>query len=238
MSIRDLVYRVLDPERLRKLPRPIRDLVWRAPIQLSHGLANRFYKPISNIIQSQNYNILHTSVGDCIPDTSVTTNQRDILLKALAAAEELNGSVVEVGSWNGVTTIELASHSTKDVYAVDPFPKGCFPGIDEAFISFTNRTLPFPNIHHIRLHSGRAYIHLIKVPISYVFVDAMHDFVSSYYDIRLWAGLLLEDGVLAMHDVDDHPGVNLAAQIMLKDKRFKLWGYCPNLLVLQRIRSA
>jgi predicted O-methyltransferase YrrM len=204
---------------------------------LSDSLAKRCYKPICSIIQIQNCNHKEALLGDHIHDTSVTTNQRDILLKALADAAELNGNVVEVGSWKGVTTVELASHSTKIVYAVDPFPKGCFPGIDEAFSHFIDRTAHFPNIQHIRLHSGRAYNQLKRYPLSFVFVDAMHDFISSFYDISLWARMLLEGGFLAMHDVDDHPGVNLAAQLMLKDKRFRIWGYCPNLLVLQRIRS-
>ncbi len=41
-------------------------------------------------------------------------------------------------------------------------------------------------------------------------------------------------GMIAFHDVDDHPGANLACRWILKRKGFVPWGYCPNIVVFRR----
>jgi hypothetical protein len=54
-----------------------------------------------------------------------------------------------------------------------------------------------------------------------------------------WSRSLADGGIVALHDVDDHPGVGFTARHILKSgSPFRIWGYCPNILILKKVEKA
>lgn len=228
-------YLKLDPERLRKLGRPWRDLVWSMPIRFGERIAKFRFKDVSTLIRKESLDHYRAERGDEIEETSVTAEQMELLIMSLTSVSAVTGDIAEIGSWRGVTTVALANNTKKTVYAIDPHPIGAFEGVQEAFDAFEKRIDDVENIKYIRKCSGAAFEQCSSLAFSMVFVDAMHDFVSANFDTSIWSSLVPYGGLLAMHDVDDHPGVNLALQRILKQSDWTPFGYCPNLIVLKRV---
>ena len=227
-------YLKLDPEKLRKLGRPWRDLVWSMPIRLGERIAKSRFKNVASLIEKEGLAHYSEDRGNELDETAVTTKQWELLMESLKSVSAVEGDVAEIGSWRGVTTVGLANNTKKTVYAIDPHPIGAFEGVQEAFTAFENRIADVANIKYIRECSGEAFKQCSDLTFSMVFVDAMHDFVSANFDASIWSTLVSPGGLLALHDVDDHPGVNLVLQRFLKRSQWTPWGYCSNLIVLKR----
>jgi len=228
-------YLRLDPEQLRKLRRPLRDLCWSLPILLGEKIAAVRHKRVDSLIDLPTLEFYQPSRGEPIMETAVTRIQLDLLIHSLRSLASHSGDVAEIGSWRGITTLALAQNTTKTVYAIDPHPIGHFEGVEEAYEAFQKRVATVSNIRYIRKCSGEAFRQCSDQAFSMVFVDAMHDFVSANFDLTVWSTLITTGGFLALHDVDDHPGVNLALQRALRRKKLLPWGYCPNLIVLKKL---
>jgi len=136
-------------------------------------------------------------------NTAVTPVQMQHLLYALSATEHLRDTVVvEVGSYRGVTTQVLASATSHKVIAVDPYIG--YGGSDEDYRHFQSNIAGLPNVIHERVTSGEAVRTWKHEPISLVFIDAVHDYVNTAFDIEAWSSLMVKDGILAMHDTDQY----------------------------------
>jgi predicted O-methyltransferase YrrM len=172
-----------------------------------------------------------------IDETAVTTGQREILLRALSHTAQMPEAIAEIGAWRGITTVALAERTQRKIYAIDPHKENEFPGINEAFAVFHSRISGFSNIVHVRNSSGDAARQLARVQFSLIFVDAIHDYINTWYDFVVWGNLLVPGGIIVFHDVDDHPGTNLACRRILRQKDYRPWGYCPNILALEKKSS-
>ncbi|MBW4517634.1 MAG: class I SAM-dependent methyltransferase [Timaviella obliquedivisa GSE-PSE-MK23-08B] len=134
-------------------------------------------------------------------DTAVTPIQAQYLLAALAATEHLTDTVVvEVGSCRGVTTQLLAQSTQRQVIAVDPYIG--YGGFEEDLLFFKARTTDLKNVIHERTVSGSAAMAWQYPPISMIFIDALHDYVNTAFDIAAWYPLLVKGAILACHDTD------------------------------------
>ncbi len=224
-----------DPSELRKLPRLLRAVAWRLPLEFSELIGKLSYKSIDRCL-SEDKLVEHISErGEVIEETAVTTGQREILFKALAHTAEMSEGIAEIGVWRGITTAALAGLTVRRVYAIDPHKENEFPGINEAFEAFSKRISPFSNVVHLRCSSGQAAKELSGTPLSLIFVDAIHDYINTWFDFRAWGNLLVPGGIILFHDVDDHTGVNLACRRILRQKNYQVWGYCPNLVALKKV---
>ncbi len=202
-----------DPNELRKLPRLLRAVAWRLPLEFGELLGKLSYKPIDRCLNKDKL-VEHISErGEAIEETAVTTGQRKVLFSALA-------------------------HTEKRVYAIDPHKENEFPGINEAFEVFRKRTSSFSNVVYVRRSSGDAAKELSYIPLSLIFVDAIHDYINTWFDFRVWGSLLVPGGIILFHDVDDHAGSNLACRRILRQKNYQVWGYCPNLVALKKVAEA
>jgi predicted O-methyltransferase YrrM len=134
-------------------------------------------------------------------ETSVTPPQMGHLLRALAMTEALADTViVEVGSFRGETTRCLAGATRRKVVAVDPYQG--YGGAAEDLARFQARAEGLDNVVHERTTSGDAARQWPHGPASLVFIDAVHDYQNTSFDIDAWLPKLVPGGILALHDVD------------------------------------
>jgi predicted O-methyltransferase YrrM len=144
-------------------------------------------------------------------NTAVTPIQMQHLLAALAATEHLKDTViVELGAYRGITTQALASATSRQVVAIDPYIG--YGGSEEDYQLFLKNTANNQNIVHERKSSGDAAKNWNHGPISFVFIDALHDYVNTAFDIQTWSPLIAKGGILACHDTDEEsfPGTRKA----------------------------
>jgi predicted O-methyltransferase YrrM len=227
-----------DPNELRKLPRLLREVAWRLPAELGERVAKMRFRPFDQCIDPKRLEVYIPERGGPIEGTAVTTGQREILFRALDHTEKMREAIAEIGAWQGVTTVALAQRTARRVYAVDPHNPGEFVGINEAQAAFCQRTAGFPNVTYVRQSSGDASRQLAGERFSLIFVDAIHDYVNTWYDFIVWGRLLAPGGIIVLHDSDDHPGSNRACRKILTQTDYQVWGYSPNIVAFLKKPAA
>lgn len=225
----------IDPFELKKLPKlhPYR-LGWTAHSRLLDFYGRITQTLISNKTQGCTPEHLFIERGSSLPDTAVTSNQAKLLDLAIAYTETFPEPIVEIGSYRGVTTRQFALATKRLVYAVDPYIG--YGGWESDLAMFKERVKSLSNTHHLQETSGSAFKQLQNQSSSLVFVDAVHDFANTWFDFFAWSSIVRPKGLIAMHDVDDFPGTNLACRKILdQTNKYSLWGYCPNLAIVQKL---
>jgi hypothetical protein len=167
-----------------------------------------------------------------LEDTAVTRRQLTYLRHALAAAEGTTGTVaVEVGAFRGATTRVLASSTRLRYVAVDPYVG--YGGSEQDLVAFQARILGLTNVQHCRKTSGAAARSWQHGPIAFLFVDAVHDFVNTSFDLAVWAPLLAPGALVAMHDTDSYAyaGTRLAARRFARGR--ELVAHIENLVIVR-----
>src|SRR6266487_919990 len=221
-----------DPNELRKLPRALRALRWRLPLEATQLFARLTFTPFVRCYDTKLLKEYISERGASLVDAAVTAGQREVLARALKQTENIKLPVVEIGAWHGVTTAVLAEMTSRLVYAIDPYKDAT--GDENDMQMMQERIRGLTNVKHIRLSSGEAVKMLEQERFSLIFVDAIHDYLNTWFDFRAWGALVVKEGMIAFHDVDDFPGANLACRRILKRKGFVPWGYCPNIVVFRR----
>lgn len=145
-------------------------------------------------------------------NTKLTPTQLDLLVyHARLACSRMEGVIVEVGSYRGVTTRVLAECTRAVVYAVDPF--ALYGGTDEDFALFRASTGCYANIVHIKKTSGEAVKMFKPASVCFIFIDATPGYVNVRHDSTLYGNLLVHGGFIAINNVDNinFPGSRKAA---------------------------
>src|SRR2546430_12326973 len=106
-----------DPNELRKLPRLLRAVAWRLPLEFGELLGKLSYKPIDRCLNQDKLVERISERGEAIEETAVTTGQREILFSALAHTEKMSEGIAGIGALRGVTTAALAGHTIKRISA-------------------------------------------------------------------------------------------------------------------------
>ena len=165
-------------------------------------------------------------------DTQVQPEQAAVLIGGLRATEAVEGSVVEIGAWRGVTTRYLAVAAGRSkVVAVDRWvrKKG-----DRNYEAFLRRTADLPNVLHERSHSGAAARGWSHGAIRFVFIDAGHDYANVAHDIAAWRQHIAPGAIMAMHDCDDPGFAGCRLAIFEIADQFELFAHVPGLALLRR----
>ena len=173
-----------------------------------------------------------------VNETAVTEEQMRLLIAALAATEQLGGAVVEVGAYRGATTAVLAPQTSRKYLAVDPYSG--YGGAESDCEAMLKRTAGIANVEHLRFTSGEAVALIREQSISFVFVDAVHDFVNARFDSVSWGGVLMDNGLIAFHDTDSvqFAGVQRAVkELLVLSGSFYLFGHVSGLVILQKRRA-
>lgn len=137
------------------------------------------------------------------------TDQEGECLYQLAKSRQGEGVIVEIGSWQGRSTIWLAKGSEAGrkakVYAIDPH-KGTsmhsFVGEPKTMTIF-KKNIQQAGVEHIVnpivMKSAKA-IKGWKQPISLLWIDGSHDYEDVLRDFLLYEPYLESGGVIAFHD--------------------------------------
>lgn len=233
------------PARIPANPSTLQALPWFSPRRMFYwAIPNRCWRTYCRLAQKPFHLCLdraaceHFSLdrGADRPHSAVTTGQLELLLKALAATEPLATPIAEIGCYFGATTRTLAQNTPREIIAVDPYSG--WDGAEKAHANFRAATADLPNVRHLRQSSGHAAHALGTQPLSLVFIDAVHDYLNTWFDFAVWSEKLVDGGLVAFHDVDDWRGTNVACQkIIQRRKDFEPWGYCPNLVIFRKVKA-
>jgi predicted O-methyltransferase YrrM len=221
----------LDPFRVKEFSRlnPCR-LLWTLQSRALQWSARLAHRPFFDIA-GPNAEHMRSDRGDSLDNTAVTTSQLELLMLAVAIIEDVSGDVVEIGSYRGATTVRLAASTSKTIHAVDPFVG--YGGSEEDLQIFRSATANCANVNHIRQSSGSA-AERFSDPIALLFVDAIHDFSNSWFDFCAWSPKVVAGGFVAMHDVDDFPGVGMTCRLIDALPDYSTWAYAPNIAIFRK----
>lgn len=124
------------------------------------------------------------------------------LSESCSITSNLKGEVVEIGSFQGKSSIILASY-TNQVYAVDPHLGNLDnKKVNSTFDNYLNNLKSFKlenKVTVIRKTSQKAS-KLWRKPIKLLFIDGLHDYNNAKLDYDLWSKHLVNEGIIAMHD--------------------------------------
>ncbi len=121
------------------------------------------------------------------------------------AAQVTEGCIVEIGSFQGKSTIALALNASVPVYAIDPH----HAHTDEVGADFgpEDRTVFAANIAQAGVHNvwslDRASDDVLKswgAPIGLLFIDGAHNYEQVVRDVFGWLRYIVPGGLLVIHD--------------------------------------
>ena len=155
------------------------------------------------------------------------------LLSALRATEHIRQTaIVEIGSYRGETTRCLAQATSRHVFAIDPYIG--YGGAGEDYRRFKSRTDDLPNVTHLKATSGSAARAWKDVPISLLFIDAVHDYVNVHHDISIWKNLVVGGGFVALHDTDDPRFAGSRRAVFEAARQFEMWAHPAGMVMLRK----
>lgn len=139
------------------------------------------------------------------------------LFSAVLSVENIEGVLVEIGSFKGRSAACMALASKSDIYCIDPFID-CT--LKDGSVVELNVDYLLTNIHKLGVEarvnplictSERARPRWdleIKKPIKLLFIDGNHDYEFVKQDHELWSPLVVPGGVVLFHDYSPGwPGV-------------------------------
>lgn len=166
-------------------------------------------------------------------DTQLSPEQLQHLLWAVQQTETLGGTVVEIGCWRGVTTAALAQHTRRPVVGID-----CFLGSANQVNHdhFVRRLAAYPHASLLELPSGAASRSWNRGPISFIFIDADHDYWNVAHDIEAWLPLVMPGGMIALHDTDLHEFAGSRRAVFEVHRGLEMVAHPENLTVFRKPR--
>ncbi len=206
---------------------------WTIPRRIHEGLAVLGQKSLVPAFESARAKV-EKDAGKKIEHTAVSQGQQSVLLAAIAASEEMGEPIIEIGSFRGITTRAIALATKREVVAVDPYIGEGGHQVDLDY--FREHTAGLQNVTLLRNASDPAFREWGERPISFVFIDAIHEYLHAWFDFTAWGSLVKPGGFVAFHDVDQFAGVNRACQKLLREcPEWQPWGYAPNIGVFRRV---
>jgi predicted O-methyltransferase YrrM len=160
------------------------------------------------------------------------------------------GTIVEIGSFRGRSTIVLASAAAPDVsvVAIDPHA-GNDRGPQEidgyaeaaaddhaAFLANLDAAGVADRVRHVRMFSDAA-LDVVDGPVDVLYVDGAHRYGPARADIANWGARVSDGGTMLIHDSFSSIGVTLAIlRELVLGRRFRYVGrsrsmtiYCADL---------
>lgn len=166
------------------------------------------------------------------------------LLYDLAAAAQPNRAIVEIGSFQGKSTVCLglgAKHSGARVYAIDPHDDEQINA--ETLYGMSNHAALLMNLC---LHGVADAVRVVALPslmvadswwknypIDLLWIDGSHEYPAVSQDLKNWSCYTV--GKILVHDSSGHfPGVTHALQEFLMTAPWKPTAHVDAITVLER----
>jgi predicted O-methyltransferase YrrM len=165
-------------------------------------------------------------------DTAVTPLQMAHLVEGIHSTEELSGVRAEVGCYRGVTTKALASQTKRKYVGVDPYIG--YGGADGDFAKFRQNTEGLAHVVHEKKTSGAGFRGWSHGMISFVFIDAVHDYVNTAYDAEVWSSLVAPGGIIALHDTDNESFAGTRRAAFEASRKYAVYAHVENLVMLRK----
>ncbi|MEM8618293.1 MAG: class I SAM-dependent methyltransferase [Actinomycetota bacterium] len=177
-------------------------------------------------------------------DGWMTDGQAAALYEAAAACPPA-GTIVEIGSFRGRSTIVLASAAPSDarIYAIDPHagndrgPREIDGYADEAdddhqvFFANLQAAGVADRVTHLRMFSDAAH-DAVDGSIDVLYIDGAHRYGPARTDIMSWGARVRDGGTLLIHDSFSSVGVTTAiARELLAGRRFRYVGRSRSLAI-------
>ncbi|UCG54862.1 MAG: class I SAM-dependent methyltransferase [Dehalococcoidia bacterium] len=141
-----------------------------------------------------------------------------IIVAEIASLVPDNGTIVEIGTFQGGTTqiLHAATHKRGvKTYTVDIAPPAM------AYENLKNTDVEI--IARPSVEAAKKWTNSIGRPIDLLFIDGSHRFQSAFEDFNSWVGLLKPGGTVIFHDHDPvergglvHFGVQICADTILR----------------------
>ncbi|GEM_PF-3982875 len=133
----------------------------------------------------------------------LSTTEGLFLEHAAKKTDRLQGAIVEIGSFNGKSTIWLAQ-AKGIVYAIDPHrgvidEREKHPNTYKSFIRNIKKARVFDKIVPLIVSSQKAAENWDK-QIRMLFIDGLHDEKNATLDFELWSKHVTKNGIVAVHD--------------------------------------
>lgn len=129
------------------------------------------------------------------------------------------GVIVEIGSWQGKSTVWLALGSkagaNAKVYAIDPFTGSSEhqrPGIKVWTFDQFKHNINEAKVDDIVIPTIATSKNAVKdwnKQIEFLFIDAAHEYEFVLEDFMIWSPHLIEGGIIAFHDTTPNLGAIL-----------------------------
>jgi len=167
-------------------------------------------------------------------------------------AKRCGGNIVEIGSWEGMSTVYLALGSKAGgggrVFAIDPH--GGTSGCHEAYGVEDTEPIFRENIKRagvddiatpLVMKSEEAAEGWTKEPISLLWIDGAHDYENVKKDFLLWEPYLKENGVIAFHDAlytlgYNYPGIRkVMCKYIFQSNRFSKVHFCGSIVCATKV---
>jgi hypothetical protein len=176
------------------------------------------------------------------PQTQTSAAERVAIARHAAGGRRL----VEIGVFNGVTTLEM--RKTMDcrgvLWAVDPFPPGrlgfC---LDEHISRHTAGRSANGTVIFVLLTGAEAaarYAEERNPPVEFIFIDGDHSWAGIDADWKAWSPLVGLGGIVALHDSRPCSGkrvpqdsIRYTEEVIRRDPRFTVIDEVESLTVLR-----
>lgn len=152
----------------------------------------------------------------------------------LCSQDGIEGACVEVGCFRGVTTRLLATARYPALtVAVDPYFG--YGGDARDYELFRLATEGLDNIKHMRMTSGDAFRAWKDGPVAVVFIDAVHNYPNTRFDLEAWGSMLRSGGIIAAHDTDNPAFAGTRRAVYEASRReYDMLAHPPNLTLLRK----
>lgn len=169
------------------------------------------------------------------------------LLYTLASQVPHDGHIVEIGSYQGKSTVCLglgAKQSGATVWAIDPHTSEQVNA--ETHYGMENYAVLLKNlvefdvaqvVRVLPISSGLAndlWYNETTPPIDLLWIDGSHKYRDAYDDLNNWHSLIRLDGKIAMHDTSGHfPDVTRALRKFLSLNKWHISSQVDSITVLE-----
>jgi predicted O-methyltransferase YrrM len=164
----------------------------------------------------------------------------------LGQINQCNGVIVEIGSWQGKSTIALAmgaarTHREK-IYAIDPHAiqpeEGYLEDTRSAFTANLREAGVNSQVIPMIMTSKEAARHWRR-PIRLLWIDGDHRYESVKQDFLLWEPFVVDGGIIAMHDTIRKKGPKKVLwENVFRSWRFQEIAIVDNITAARKVRKA